>query len=111
MAATPTSSSQFVRLLDERLREVAEGQFNELPSMIPQIYRTINSDGAWEEFYSVGALPDISEFNGYLSTIGVSPGFHTKIEPKEFANKVSFEFSNASNSRSTLTCKSDRAAV
>ena len=91
MAATPTSSSQFVRLLDERLREVSEGQFNELKSMIPSIYRTINSDSAWEEFYSTGALPDVPEFNGYLSSVGVSPGFHTKIEPKEYAVKTSFE--------------------
>lgn len=91
MPATPTSSSQFVRLLDARLREVVEGQFKELPTMIPSIYRTINSDSAWEEFYNVGSLPDIPEFNGYLSAIGVAPGFHTKVEPKEYAVKTSFE--------------------
>jgi hypothetical protein len=57
-------SAQFVRLLDARLREVAEGKYKSLPSMIPTFYRMVDSDSAWEEFYSVGAVPDIPEFYG-----------------------------------------------
>ena len=62
--ANPLTSAQFTRLLDKRLREVFEGKFKEIPSMIPQLYRTFPSDSAFEEFYEVGSLPDIPEFSG-----------------------------------------------
>ena len=85
MASNPITSSQFTRLLDKRLREVFEDKFKELPTMIPQLYRTMDSEGAFEEFYEVGALPDIPEFNGTLEYIAPSPGYYTKIEHKEYA--------------------------
>jgi len=86
--ASPLTSSQFVRLLDQRLREVSEAKYNDLPSMIPKLYRMIDSDSAWDEFYSIGAVPDIPEFTGSLSTLGIAPGFHTQIEAKEFAAEI-----------------------
>lgn len=89
--ASPLDSSQFVRLLDTRLREVSESQYKELPSMIPTLYRTIESNAAWEEFYSIGAVPDIPEFTGKLTSLGIAPGYHYKIEPKEFAAEIQFE--------------------
>lgn len=89
--ASPLDSAQFVRLLDERLREVAENTYNELPSMIPQLYRVIDSDSAWEEFYSVGAVPDIPEFTGKLATLGIAPGYHYKIEPKQYGAEIQAE--------------------
>lgn len=89
--ANPLTSSQFVRLLDKRLREVSEAKFKELPSMIPQLYRMLPSEGAFEEFYEIGALPDIPEFSGKLEYVSQSPGYYTKIEPKEYAGGVAFE--------------------
>ncbi len=84
-------SSQFVRLLDERLREVGENEYNDLSSMIPRLYRMLDSDSAWEEFYSIGDVPDIPAFNGQLQYLSVAPGYLTKIEPKEFAGGIMHE--------------------
>lgn len=89
--ASPLDSAQFVRLLDNRLREVAENTYKELPTMIPTLYRMITSDSAWEEFYSVGTVPDIPEFTGKLSTLGVAPGYHYKIEPKQYGAELQHE--------------------
>ena len=89
--ASPLDSSQFVKLLDTRLKEVSEAKYKDLPTMIDKIYNVIKSDSAWEEFYSVGAVPDIPEFNGKVSYLGVHPGFHIKVEPKEFAGGVQSE--------------------
>src|SRR3990172_12423672 len=89
--ASPLDSAQFVRLLDTRVREVSEAKFKELTSMIPMLFRMINSDSAWEEFYSVGATPDIPAFNGNLTFLGIAPGFHTRIEPKEYAGGIQIE--------------------
>lgn len=89
--ANPISSQQFQRLLDKRLRQVFENKYKEIPSMVPQLYNVMGSDSAFEEFYEVGALPDIPTFNGKINYLSVSPGYYTKIEPKEYAGGVVFE--------------------
>lgn len=86
--ANPLTSSQFTRLLDKRLREVFDGSYGELPSSKDQLYRILPSDSAFEEFYGVGALPDVPVFNGKISYLTVSPGYYTKIEPKEYAGGI-----------------------
>lgn len=88
---SPLTSSKFVRLLKEDLREVSEDAFNDLPKQGEKYYRNIDSSSATEEFFDVSGLPDIPEFNGKLSYIGQAPGYHTKIEPKEFAAGVQTE--------------------
>jgi len=87
----PLDSAAFVRLLDLRLREVSEAKYKDLPKMVPKLYRVLPSDSAWEEFYSVGAVPDIPEFNGRLSYLPIYPGYHTRIEPKEYAGGIQSE--------------------
>jgi len=89
--ANPLDSAAFVRLLVADLREVSENAYNELSSMIPTLFRMLDSDSAWEEFYSVGDVPDIQEFNGKISYLSRYPGYHTKIEPKEFASGLQWE--------------------
>lgn len=88
---SPLDSAQFVRLLDERLRQVTEQTYNELPSMIPTLFGMIDSDSAWEEFFGVGEVPDIPEFTGKVSYLPIAPGYYTKIEPKEYAGGIQSE--------------------
>lgn len=83
--ANPLDSGQFVRLLDKRLRQVAEGKYNDIQSRIADFYNVMKSDAAWEEFYEVGQFPDIPEFVGKLTSIGIGPGYHVKIAHKEYA--------------------------
>jgi hypothetical protein len=82
---SPLDSAQFVRLLDKRLREVAEDKYSQLPTMIPKFFNVMSSDAAWEEFYAVGGVGDIPEFNGKLTYLPIIPGWHKKVEHKEFA--------------------------
>jgi hypothetical protein len=88
---SPLKSSQFVRLLDNRLRMVSENKYKDLPSMIPTFYNMLPSDSAWEDFYGVGSYPDVPEFNGKISYLPIAPQYHTRIEPKEFASGVQME--------------------
>ena len=87
----PLASGQFMRLLDDRLRKVYVDTFKELPSMVDRLFGTITSDKAWEEFYGVGAVPDIPAFNGLLEYLSVAPQYYTRIEPKEFAGGIQVE--------------------
>jgi hypothetical protein len=89
--STPVISENFLRLLDTRLREVSEREWAELPTQVDQFYRTIPSDAAWEEFFSIGAVPDVPAFAGKLDYLSMSPGYLTRIEPKEFAAGLIFE--------------------
>jgi hypothetical protein len=87
----PLTSSKFVRLFDKRLRKVTEDEFKELPPMIDTLYSKMSSDGPWEEFFEIGALGDIPEFNGKITSLDVSPGYYSRIEPKEYAAQLEFE--------------------
>ena len=87
----PLTSSAFVRLFDKRLRTVFENEIKELPPMIDTLYSKMPSDSAWEEFFEIGALGDIPEFNGKITSLSISPGFYTRIEPKEYAAQLEFE--------------------
>jgi len=87
----PLTSSRFVRLFDKRLRKVFENEIKELPPMIDTLYSKLPSDSAWEEFFEIGALPDIPEFNGKITSLDISPGFYSRIEPKEYAAQLEFE--------------------
>jgi hypothetical protein len=85
---SPLNSAAFRKLLKKDMYEVSEDMFNDLPQQGKELYRTISTGESTTEFYSVGGLADIPEFNGKLSYLGVSPGYWTKIEPKEFGAGV-----------------------
>jgi hypothetical protein len=86
--ANPLDRASFVELLETRHREVSERKYKDLPSVISKLYRMLPSDSAWESFYNVGSVPDIPLFNGALTSLGISPGYYTKIEPKQFAGQI-----------------------
>ena len=89
--ANPLTSSQFVRLLDKRFTDVFEGLFTDIPPMIDTLYSKKSSDSAWEEYFEIGSLGDIPEFNGKIEYLSIAPGYTTKIEPKEYAGGLQFE--------------------
>jgi phage major head subunit gpT-like protein len=91
MSANPLNSAQFTRLLDRRLRKVFQDKFAEIPTMKENFYNILATDSAFEEFFEIGTIPDIPEFNGKLSYLSVAPGYYNKIEPKEFAGGLMFE--------------------
>lgn len=90
--ANPLNSNQFVRLLDNRLTKVFDNTIsNEIPPMIDTLYSRQGSSKAWDEYWGIGALGDIPEFNGSISYLSLSPGYYTRIEPKEYAGGLQFE--------------------
>jgi len=88
---SPMTSTQFIRLLDNRLNSVEEDIYKDLPSMIPTFYTIKNSDSAWEEFYGIGGVPDIPAFTGTMELLDVAPGFLTRVEAQEFAGALQFQ--------------------
>lgn len=91
--AHPLTSSAFRKLLDSRLTEVFEEDAKkaELASMIPRLFNEATSDSAWEEFFYVTGAPDVPEFHGKLAYLPIYPGWHKKIEHKEYAAGIAAE--------------------
>ena len=89
--ANPLDSSQFVRLLDKALTEVMVNEYEDLSPMIDTIYARKSGEKAWEEYFGVGAVPDIPQFTGQLEYLPQYPTFWTKIEHAEYAAGQQFE--------------------
>lgn len=89
--ANPIVSETFIRLLVADLREVNEDKFQAFEKTLDKVFGKLPSDSAWEEFFEVGGLGDIPRFNGKITTLGISPGYYTRIEPAEYAAQVQFE--------------------
>lgn len=84
------TSQEFAKLL-QGLTKVTEEKFKELPTMIPTLFSTLESDKAWEDFYTVSGVPDIPKFNGDLEYLQIVPGYFTTIEPAEYAGGLEFQ--------------------
>lgn len=86
--AIPVIGEEFQRLLDGRLTKVYEDNLTELhkvDEMIPKLYNVQSTSKAWEEYYDVGELSEVQPFTGKLQYANISPGYWTKIEPKQYA--------------------------
>jgi phage major head subunit gpT-like protein len=88
--ANTIRSAGFVRLLEETLTEVADQakQFAELGAKIPELYNVTTSNSAWEEFFSVGTVPDIPQFTGRITSLAIAPGYYMRVEHKEYAGEL-----------------------
>jgi hypothetical protein len=84
----PLDLNEFARLADTRLDSVLEDYLPEYQQMIDKLFGKWPLDKAFAELFDIGSLGDIPEFNGKLEMLGVSPGFYTRIEPKEYAGGI-----------------------
>ena len=84
---SPLESGNFRMLLKKQFDQVSQGVMDAeaIASKIPQIFTMVSGTKAVNEYYNVGTLGDIPQFTGQLSYLEMSPGFHIKIEPAEFA--------------------------
>ena len=86
---SPLVDRAFVRLLDDRLSEVFYHHHGkDLDENIETLFNVKSSDKAWEELFGMGDIPDFSEMVGSITYNSVYPGYHTKIEHKEYANGI-----------------------
>ena len=85
MSESPFTSVQAVKLLDKNISKFYWDRYKGLDLIIDKIYDRMKSKKAWEEFQSVGSLPDPQLFNGVIQMQNFSMGYHTKIVPLEYA--------------------------
>ena len=85
-------SGSFADLLDPRFQDIFFNQYNQLESMIPELYTMVPSNGRNDmRFSQVGTLPDWSVFTGTVTYADSSQGFDTVLTPLEFASGVQVE--------------------
>jgi len=85
-------SSEFQNLVTNKILNVMEEEekYGELASMIPTLYNVMSSNNAFEEYFETGSVPDIPQSTGKVTYLKVSPGYSTKIEPKEFLGGLQY---------------------
>lgn len=89
--SSPLTDKQYLRLLDDRLTKVYYDQHKGLESIVDKFYTRKKTKKAWEEYFSVGNIPDPELFQGIIQYQSVSPGYHTKIEPVEYAGGITIQ--------------------
>jgi hypothetical protein len=89
--SNPLTDKQFTRLLDDRLTKVYYDRYKGLDSIVDKFFTRNKSKKAWEEYFSVGNIPDPELFNGTIQYQSVSPGYHTKITPVEYAGGITIQ--------------------
>ena len=87
----PLALEQFSRLADKRLDSVLENYLKPYQEMIATIFGSMPLDKAWAELYDIGSMPDIPFFTGKLDFLDISPGYYTRIEPKEYAAGIQMQ--------------------
>ena len=89
--ANPLTDKRFVRLLDDRLTKLYTDEYNDIPAIKDQMFKVMKSTRAWDEFMSIGGVPDPEAFNGLIQYQSVYPGYVTKIETREYAGGISVQ--------------------
>lgn len=85
-------SESFGDLLDPRFQEIFFNQYNQVPSMIPEFYSMVGTNGRNDIRYSqVGTLPDWDTFDGTVLYNDSTQGYDTVLTPVEFASGVQVE--------------------
>jgi len=87
----PLTQRGFTRLLDDRLKKVFTDQYESLPQIRDKFFNVVKDKSAWLEYFDVGSVPDPAEFHGTVVYQDVAPGYHTKIEPIEYAGGIIIE--------------------
>ena len=71
--SNPLTNKQFIRLLDDRLRNVFDGEYKGLPLIKDQFFKVVTDKRAWLEYFSIGSVPDPVRFDGMVSYQSVKP--------------------------------------
>jgi len=88
----PHVSAAFGDLLDPRFQKIFHDQYNQLPSMLGNVFDFVPTNGRNDMRWSqVGTLPDWNDFNGTVDYKSSTQGFDTVATPLEFASGIQIE--------------------
>jgi len=86
------TAGSFQLLFDNNYREIQQEGLNAyLSGMKEKFYKVQGSDSAYEQFGTIGSVPDVVPFNGAIRYLSITPGYTSKIEHAEYAGGVMFE--------------------
>lgn len=89
---SPHVSTNFGDLLDPRFEKIFFDQYNQLPTMLPELYTFVGTNNRNDMRWSqVGTLPNWPEFNGTVGYQDSAQGFDTTATPVEYASGIQVE--------------------
>jgi len=81
----------FGKLLEPGLREIFYEQYDQLPSMIPELFNVNTTDNPYEEDVNIGTLGDFPEFSGTIDYDRMYEGYKKVYDFPEFAKGFRIE--------------------
>ncbi len=89
---TPHVSTNFGDLLDPRFQKIFFDQYDDLPSMLGEVYTMLGTNNRdTMKFSQVGTLPNWSEFSGTVTYNSSAQGFDSTLTPVEYASGIQVE--------------------
>ena len=89
---SPHVSTNFGDLLDPRFEKIFFDQYNQLPTMLPELYTMVGTNNRNDMRWSqVGTLPNWPEFSGSVTYQDSAQGFDTVATPVEYASGIQVE--------------------
>lgn len=89
--ATPMSSGNFGDLINKRITKIFYNTFDNLPSMIGELYDVQTSSDSFEQWSEIGALGDFTEWNGQVVYQDQSQGYDVTATHLEFVSGIQVE--------------------
>ena len=86
-------SEQWAELLEPGIRQIFQIQYEALAAMsvIPQLFRVMNSAKSEEHFLDMGGFGDWNEYEGRIDYDRMEQGYKTTLTPKEYADGFKIE--------------------
>ncbi len=85
----PLSSESFADLLDPRFQRIFDGEYDQLPDMVPTLFEMPPDNGRADMKWSaMGALGDFSEFSSQVAYDSMSQGYDVTQTHIEFASGI-----------------------
>ena len=88
---TPMSSGNFGDLINKRITKIFYNTFDNLPSMIGELYDVLTSSDSFEQWSEIGALGDFTEWNGQVVYQDQSQGYDVTATHLEFVSGIQVE--------------------
>src|SRR3990167_4177427 len=89
--ASPAIRTNFSDLLDPRFNEVFDSEYTQLSDMVGDFYRVTTGKLNTERYSQIGALPEITAFNGTVTYGDANQGYDTTVTPLQFAQGFQVE--------------------
>lgn len=93
----PQLAANWNDILEKHFSKIYFDQYPMLPVMVPDIFKVLRSDAAFEKSSQAGIIPDHAEFTGSVTEVSPAQGYDKSHTFTEYAAKIEVQRKLASD--------------